>query len=143
LGLFARCLWPNAGLRLDHFLLNKKIAPRLKAAAVDKDVRGWKGASDHAPVWIELADNDLPKEKTSATENSLEKQIAKAETGTGTSQQPTADLKILLKDAPKLKVPSNIKPMKATLVDAPFDDPGWVYEIKWDGYRAVAIVNNG
>jgi bifunctional non-homologous end joining protein LigD len=30
--------------------------------------------------------------------------------------------------------------MKATLVDEPFDDPGWIYEIKWDGYRSVALV---
>lgn len=48
----------NAGLRLDHFLLNKKIAGRLTNAAVDKHVRGWEGASDHAPAWIELADED-------------------------------------------------------------------------------------
>lgn len=56
----------NAGLRLDHFLLNKKVAGRLSAAEVDKHVRGWKGASDHAPVWIELADNNLPPRKQSA-----------------------------------------------------------------------------
>jgi exodeoxyribonuclease III len=44
----------NAGLRLDHFLLSPKVAPRLKAASVDRDVRGWEKASDHAPVWIQL-----------------------------------------------------------------------------------------
>ncbi|MES2456324.1 MAG: DNA ligase D [Bacteroidota bacterium] len=33
--------------------------------------------------------------------------------------------------------------MKATQVDQPFHDPGWVYEIKWDGYRALAFVENG
>ena len=44
----------NAGLRLDHFLLNKAVAKRLKSATVDKHVRGWQGASDHAPVWILL-----------------------------------------------------------------------------------------
>jgi exodeoxyribonuclease III len=48
----------NAGLRIDHFLLNKKAAPRLQAATVDKHVRGWKGTSDHAPVWIALADEE-------------------------------------------------------------------------------------
>ena len=48
----------NAGLRIDHFLLNKNIAPRLKAATVDKHVRGWERSSDHAPVWIELADEE-------------------------------------------------------------------------------------
>jgi exodeoxyribonuclease-3 len=46
----------NAGLRIDHFLLNKKILPRLKNASVDKHVRGWEKSSDHAPVWIELKD---------------------------------------------------------------------------------------
>ncbi len=35
-----------------------------------------------------------------------------------------------------------ISPMLATLVDEPFDDPDYIYEIKWDGYRAVANINN-
>jgi bifunctional non-homologous end joining protein LigD len=34
-----------------------------------------------------------------------------------------------------------VKPMLATLVDAPFDRPGWLFEIKWDGYRAIADVS--
>jgi len=46
----------NAGLRIDHFLLNKEIEPRLLSAGVDKQVRGWEKTSDHAPVWIELKD---------------------------------------------------------------------------------------
>ncbi|RCH53662.1 exodeoxyribonuclease III [Mucilaginibacter hurinus] len=44
----------DAGLRIDHFLLSPQVAPRLKAAGVDKQVRGWEKSSDHAPVWIEL-----------------------------------------------------------------------------------------
>jgi exodeoxyribonuclease-3 len=44
----------NAGLRIDHFLLSKPLVKRLKAAGVDKHVRGWEKTSDHAPVWIEL-----------------------------------------------------------------------------------------
>lgn len=46
----------NAGLRIDHFLLSPKLADRLVAAEVDTSVRGWEKTSDHAPVWIELAD---------------------------------------------------------------------------------------
>lgn len=46
----------NAGLRIDHFLLSPNVSKRLKAAAVDRHVRGWEKTSDHAPVWIELAD---------------------------------------------------------------------------------------
>jgi exodeoxyribonuclease-3 len=44
----------NAGLRLDHFLLNPALGERLISAGVDKGVRGWEHSSDHAPVWITL-----------------------------------------------------------------------------------------
>jgi exodeoxyribonuclease III len=46
----------DAGLRLDHFLLNAELKDRLISAQVDKEVRGWAHSSDHAPVWIELRD---------------------------------------------------------------------------------------
>ncbi|OOG18452.1 DNA ligase D [Sphingobacterium sp. CZ-UAM] len=52
-------------------------------------------------------------------------------------------LQELLKDAPKQKFYSHIEPMLATLVDKPFDNEDWVYEVKWDGYRAVAFMNKG
>jgi exodeoxyribonuclease III len=51
----------DAGLRIDHLLLNPKIGPRLKTAAVDKEVRGWEKASDHAPTWIEIASAKAPR----------------------------------------------------------------------------------
>jgi len=46
----------NAGLRIDHFLLNPQLEKKLKNAGVDKHVRGWEKSSDHAPVWIELSE---------------------------------------------------------------------------------------
>jgi exodeoxyribonuclease-3 len=46
----------NAGLRIDHLLLSPQLANRLLAGGVDREVRGWEKTSDHAPVWIELAD---------------------------------------------------------------------------------------
>jgi exodeoxyribonuclease-3 len=46
----------NSGLRIDHLLLTPDLADRLTAAEVDREPRGWDGTSDHAPVWIELAD---------------------------------------------------------------------------------------
>jgi exodeoxyribonuclease-3 len=46
----------DAGLRIDHLLLNRAIASQLKAAEVDRHVRGWEKASDHAPTWIEIGD---------------------------------------------------------------------------------------
>jgi exodeoxyribonuclease III len=47
----------NAGLRIDHFLLSPQLDHRLVTAGVDREVRGWEKTSDHAPVWIELADD--------------------------------------------------------------------------------------
>ena len=44
----------NSGLRIDHLLLSPTLAPRLTAAGVDRDVRGWEKTSDHAPAWIEI-----------------------------------------------------------------------------------------
>lgn len=44
----------NAGLRIDHLLLSASLAPLLTSAGVDIAVRGVEGASDHAPVFIEL-----------------------------------------------------------------------------------------
>jgi exodeoxyribonuclease-3 len=46
----------DAGLRIDHLLLNPAIRQRLAASGVDRDVRGWDKASDHAPTWIDLSD---------------------------------------------------------------------------------------
>jgi exodeoxyribonuclease-3 len=44
----------DSGLRIDHLLLNKKLARKLVDAGVDKAVRGREGASDHAPAWVVL-----------------------------------------------------------------------------------------
>jgi bifunctional non-homologous end joining protein LigD len=48
-----------------------------------------------------------------------------------------------LKGAVKASMPRAVRPMLATLVDEPFEDPEWIFEIKWDGYRAVAFIQDG
>lgn len=52
---FRKAFDRDAGMRIDHFLLSPDLAPKLRSAGVDRDVRGWVKTSDHAPVWIELA----------------------------------------------------------------------------------------
>ncbi|WP_395396404.1 exodeoxyribonuclease III (plasmid) [Novosphingobium sp. BL-8A] len=47
----------DAGLRIDHILLNAAAARRLVSAEVDRPVRGWEKTSDHAPVAIELCES--------------------------------------------------------------------------------------
>ncbi len=46
----------NAGIRIDHLLLNAPGRKRLKSAGVDKGIRAQPHSSDHAPTWIELKD---------------------------------------------------------------------------------------
>ena len=41
------------------------------------------------------------------------------------------------------RLPKHLQPMLAILTDAPFDDPGWVFESKWDGFRMVASIEEG
>ncbi|MBA3324427.1 MAG: exodeoxyribonuclease III [Rhodobacteraceae bacterium] len=56
---YRRNRWPrDAGMRLDHVLLNPRVAAGLVGVGVDRDTRGFEGASDHAPVWAELRDED-------------------------------------------------------------------------------------
>ncbi len=47
----------DAGLRIDHLLLNSVAAGRLVSAGVDRNVRGWEKPSDHAPTWVELRES--------------------------------------------------------------------------------------
>jgi exodeoxyribonuclease-3 len=50
---YLRQRWPrNAGLRIDHLLLSDPLAQVLATSGVDREVRGWTHASDHAPVWV-------------------------------------------------------------------------------------------
>lgn len=57
------------------------------------------------------------------------------------SPTPAADGLKKAKKSRKSKIPADIKPMLATLVDQAFDEPGWIYEVKWDGYRALAYLD--
>jgi exodeoxyribonuclease-3 len=44
----------DAGIRIDHLLLSPRLSPKLKAAGVDRNPRGWDKTSDHAPAWVEI-----------------------------------------------------------------------------------------
>src|ERR1700680_4582060 len=48
-----------------------------------------------------------------------------------------------LEGAVKRPMPTAVHPMLATSIEKPFDDPDWLFEIKWDGYRAVSFIQDG
>ena len=53
-------------------------------------------------------------------------------------------LRLRICRGPRAKpMPAAIQPMLATPAEKPFDDPAWLFEIKWDGYRAIAFLENG
>jgi exodeoxyribonuclease-3 len=54
----------DAGLRIDHMLLNPKAAKRLVDSGVDREIRGLENASDHAPAWIVLSDRHTARKKS-------------------------------------------------------------------------------
>jgi bifunctional non-homologous end joining protein LigD len=73
----------------------------------------------------------LSSAKKSTPSSSLKKKPEKIVSASGSG----------LSDTPTSPFPKTVSPMLATLVDKPFEEAGWIYEIKWDGYRAIALCN--
>ncbi|MCS3797496.1 DNA ligase D [Niastella sp. OAS944] len=73
------------------------------------------------------------KTKTAAKKTPAKKKAVK--------KKVTAEVANLLKQGERSRMPTGIIPMLATLTDEPFDDKDWLYEIKYDGYRAVAYLD--
>ena len=59
------------------------------------------------------------------------------------SEQPAAVAEINLAGAVERAMPDRIEPMAATLAGKAFNDPDWLFEIKWDGYRVETVVRDG
>jgi bifunctional non-homologous end joining protein LigD len=67
---------------------------------------------------------------------------AKSKTKKSSANSASSAVKVLAGAEPR-PMPTLIRPMLATAVAKAFDNPDWVFEIKWDGYRAVAFVEDG
>lgn len=51
--------------------------------------------------------------------------------------------RVAVPGARRAALPARLRPMLATLVDAPFDRKGWFFEVKWDGFRTLARLHGG
>ncbi|MBC7868301.1 MAG: DNA ligase D [Gloeobacteraceae cyanobacterium ES-bin-316] len=90
--------------------------------------------------------NVYPKNTKQEKDESPMVKTAGTKKGSPVSTQKKSKAVIVADDmtgAKKAPFPKDIKPMLATLIDKPFEEEGWQYEIKWDGYRAVAYINKG
>ncbi|MBA2331124.1 MAG: DNA ligase D [Flavisolibacter sp.] len=87
--------------------------------------------------------------KTTPTKKSTPAKASKVATKTkvSTGKKKAPELINLLKavkgSAIKSPMPKGIKPMLAVLTNESFDDKDWIFEIKWDGYRSLAFVEDG
>ncbi|MDC8103500.1 DNA ligase D [Chryseobacterium sp. PTM-20240506] len=81
------------------------------------------------------------KDKT--TEKKTTPELIEEQLSSNRSEKEDIDVDKILKGAPKKAFYNHVQPMLATLVDKPFEDKNWLYEVKWDGYRAVSFLKGG
>ncbi|MDB5089092.1 MAG: ligase [Mucilaginibacter sp.] len=135
----------NAWLLIKHnddFASAKDITKKDKSVLSGKTIESMEKTSEK--VWQYGHEEDVekikPKSKKKVPAKPIDEMVGE---DPDVSVVAGADVEALLKSAPKSSIPKKIKPMLATLVDEPFDDPDWLYEVKWDGYRTLAFINKG
>jgi len=139
-----------AGYDIEAYDTSVLSGKTIAQIAGDKDSAEWKSSRPasrgkvKAPWLAEtLARLDKKKAKKPTPEDTEEHGVKpnnKKPSSTVASVSPVVKS---LAGAVKRPMPTTITPMLATPVEKPFDDPEWLFEIKWDGYRAVAFVENG
>jgi bifunctional non-homologous end joining protein LigD len=94
--------------------------------------------------WLlrKIADQYATQGAVAAPDDSAKSGRSMAEITTG-SQTAPAKARINLRGIPRGPMPERVKPMLASPVREPFDREGWLFEVKWDGYRAIAQVKDG
>lgn len=137
----------NAWLLIKHrdeFASTTDITKKDKSVISDKTLEAVKTAPDKIYGRPIIQPGSTVKDKKTGKKNQAKKQIEKQiRKDTEVKEVKKPNIPAVLKKAPTQKFDVDIQPMLATLVDKPFDDPGWEYEIKWDGYRALAFIDKG
>lgn len=131
----------------------ERVSPTNKSSA-DENISGKNRSTSQKNISVKKK-SSAPE--TSATnKSSSEKDIIDdngrstySETYSATSEDDKdydeiiAEIFSKLTKKKRTSMPKRLIPMQATLTDKPFDKPDWIYEVKWDGYRALAYLNNG
>lgn len=113
----------------DILLKDKSVISRKSIAQMEKQPDRVYGKTKH------------PKAKPSDPEPEKIKKALKKEAN---SIEPAGrKLPSLVKKGVKAPFFTKLEPMLATLVNEAFDEPGWLYEVKWDGYRVLAFMQAG
>jgi bifunctional non-homologous end joining protein LigD len=118
----------------DKYATTEDITKKDKSVVTKRTLAQIEKSSDK--VWQSNRGSKQASDKTKQV-------IKKSEKKNVRNQPPNAEVKALLEKCKRSTFPHNVKPMLATLADEPFNDPEWIFEIKWDGYRAVSYLNKG
>jgi bifunctional non-homologous end joining protein LigD len=129
----------NAWLLIKH---NDKYATQTDVTKKDKSVQSGlkleQVAKESTNEWVSNRKSSTSKKSSAAkkspsrTTAATKKQPAKKKVAPATDE--------LIKKGKRQAMPSGIIPMLATLADSSFDDKDWVFEIKYDGYRALSYL---
>lgn len=138
----------NAWLLIKH---RDEFATEDDITAEDHSVRSGKtieelSTDDGATTWKSnrTASTRSKEKKTTTPVKRQRSTLKKKSSPRQEEDQPgQEEIKKILASLNKKKttMPKDIQPMLATLVNKPLDDEGWMYEVKWDGYRALAYID--
>ena len=140
----------EAGYDIDQYDSSVLTKRSMAQIAGDEDSAEWKSSKkvSHGGVkaaW--LAESIAKAEKKRPTPEQLADKRVKSSAVRAPVRSPREKEALsavkYLAGAVKRPTPSSIRPMLASVVEKPFDDPEWVFEIKWDGYRAIAFIDSG
>ncbi len=95
--------------------------------------------------WLLIKKRDGFAERPADDEHSVKssrtmEEIAQGKQAVWFSDLPADAAEMDLSLAPEAAMPRSIEPMMATLAQKPFSHPDWLFEVKWDGIRAISFV---
>jgi bifunctional non-homologous end joining protein LigD len=140
------------GFNIDEYETSVLSGKTMAEIAGDEGSAEWqshkkasRGRAQAAWLAESLAKLDKKKVKAKApasTEPNRATKVGRSSASPPTNAAPSISALKNLEGAVKREAPSAIQPMLASVIEKPFDDPNWLFEIKWDGYRAVSFLEN-
>jgi bifunctional non-homologous end joining protein LigD len=138
------------GLRkgdMNFVLAGEKLKGEFALVRTGRDEKSWLLLKKKDSYATKI---DVLEENRSVVSHKTLEEIAAPTPKTVSQQKKLEQIRLVealesadLQAAPVKPMPHGVKPMLATLVKAPFDHPDWLFEVKWDGYRAIAEIQDG
>ncbi len=122
----------------DKYASEKDITAKEKSAISNKTL---EQVADAPEKIYGQTKRPVKKEAVAKQQKLTTEAIKKSPVKKKSNPKSNEEINSYLDKAKKTAFPKKIAPMLATLVDKPFDEEGWLYEVKWDGYRTVAFIN--